>query len=225
MDSTDERDVTVSTMAPAGLSWQTLHDVGALALVDTASQRAAAVARPCTPELDITDIVEAERLVQAWADTTTRQEAEEALATRLQVDAVRILQSLSWLLAMWAVTLHLRTGEQPHMVIRSLTYRGVWRGAQAPHAEGVWESLSERIRVGALAALTGDTETTSAFRLAIQRPPGIAEVLLHHALVVMDDLARSMHAIGVDPTDLARTLAVYTAEPPAIQPPSFRPLN
>ncbi|KLL12358.1 MULTISPECIES: hypothetical protein [Protofrankia] len=212
-------------MAPAGLSWQTLHDVGALALVDTDSQRAAAVVRPCTPELDITDIVEAERLVQAWVNATTRQEAEAALATCLRVDAVRLLQSLGWLLAMWAVTLHLRTGEQPHMVIRSLTYRGVWRGAQAPLSEQVWESLSERIRVGALAALTGDAEIANAFRQAVQRPVGIAEVLLHHALVVMDDLARSMHAIGVDPTNLAQTLAVYTAQPSALQPPSFRPLK
>ncbi|WP_239309354.1 MULTISPECIES: hypothetical protein [unclassified Frankia] len=212
-------------MPQAGLAWQTLHDAGALALVDTASHRAAAVARPCTPELDIADIVEAERLVQAWADASTRRAAEEALAGRLAADSTRLLRSLSWLLAMWAVTLHLRTGEQPHTVIRSLTYRGVWRSAEAPHCEGVWESLSQRVRVGALAALTGDSDAAHAFRLAICQPPGIAEVLLHHALSVMGDLARNMHAIGIDPTDLARTLAAYTTEPPAIQPASFRPLG
>ncbi|WP_131747363.1 hypothetical protein [Frankia sp. Cppng1_Ct_nod] len=212
-------------MPPAGLAWQTLYDTGALALVDTASRRAAAVTRPCTPELDITDIVEAERLVQAWVDAATQAEAEEALAGRLASDAGRLLRALSWLLAMWAVTLHLRTGEQPTAIIGSLRFCGVWRSAEAPFAEKVWESLSQRVRIGALAALTGDTDATYAFTRAISQPSGIAEVLLRHALVVMNDLVRNMRDLGIDPTDLARTLAAYTTEPPAIQPASFRPLG
>src|SRR5215470_10938917 len=97
----------------AGLAWQTLPEAGSLALVDAGSRRAVAITRPGGTELTMDDVVDIERLVLAWTDPGRQADAQDALDARLAADPVRTLTALGWLLAMWAVTVHLRTGRPP----------------------------------------------------------------------------------------------------------------
>lgn len=212
-------------MPLSGLAWQTLPDPGALALVDTTSRRAAALGRPHPADLSMVDIVDIERLVMEWLEPSTRAAAERALTDRLSSNPPQTLRALCWLIAMWAVAIHLRTGQPPTTVIATMRYRMVWRGPEAPATEQVWEALSDRIRLGATAALTADAASAEAFNASIQSPPGIAAVLLRHALGLMAGLVEDMRAIGVEPKDMASTLALYTVDPEGPAPPCFRPLT
>src|SRR5262245_37749430 len=100
-------------MAPAGLAWQTLPEPGVLALVDTFSRRAAALARPHPADLPISEIVTVEQEILRWLEPTTRLDAELALINRLTHDPMPTLRAVCWLIASWAVVLHLRTGYTP----------------------------------------------------------------------------------------------------------------
>jgi hypothetical protein len=211
-------------MAPAGLAWQTLPDAEALALVDTVSRRAAALARPHPSDLSMADIVDVERMALGWTDAGDRQ-AAESLTDRLGSDPVRTLRALCWLLAMWAVAIHLRTGEQPTAVLQGLALREVWRGAEAPLSDQVWDSLDRRVRLGALAALTADPAFAETFRWYVTNPPQMAEVLLRHTLGVMEGLSRRMRSLGLEPGDMAGTLALYTIDPAGPPAACFRPLT
>lgn len=215
---------SVSAMALAGLAWQTLPEPGALALVDTVSRRAAALTRPRPADLSITDVAAVEQIVLAWLDPATRAGAEGALHARLAADQLGTLRAVCWLLALWAVILHLRTGEQPTDVLAGLSFNGVWRGPQAPETERIWEMLTDQVRTGALAALTDDEPTAAAFRASVIYTHGLAECLLHHSLVLMAGLWAVLVAHGLEPRDMAGTLALYTLD--AADPPtgSFRPL-
>jgi hypothetical protein len=209
-----------------GLAWQALPEPGTLALVDTVSRRAAALARPHPADLPFTEIVAVEQQIVRWLDPTTRRDAELALTGRLTGDPLPTLRSACWLLASWAVVLHLRTGEAPTEVLTRLTLSGVWRGPQAPETERIWELLTAQVRAGALAALTDDAPAALAFRAAAHaRVPGYAEVLLHHCLLLMAGLFSTLVAYGVDPRDLASTLAVYTHDVLDRSTGSFRPLS
>ncbi|KPM55258.1 hypothetical protein CcI49_27160 [Frankia sp. CcI49] len=211
-------------MPLSGLAWQTLPDAGALALVDTSSRRAAALARPHPRELPMIDVVDIERLVVAWLSVQTRFAAEQQLVERVEDDPHRTMTALSWLLAMWTVTIHLRTGRPPAAVVAAMTYRQVWRSPEAPNSERVWETLTDRIRLGTLAALTSDAGSAVEFRAQVDSPRGMAAVMLRHALGVMASLAEDMRMIGVDPQDMAGTLALYTIDPDGPTAPCFRPL-
>ncbi|ONH31905.1 hypothetical protein BL253_07105 [Pseudofrankia asymbiotica] len=213
-------------MAPAGLAWQTLPEPGALALVDTVSRRAAALARPHPADLPIAEIVAVEHEVLRWLDPATRADAEGALIDRLTGDPMPTLRAVCWLTASWAVVLHLRTGYAPTEVLRQLTFGGVWRGPQAPETEQVWEFLTAQVRAGALAALTDDPSVAHAFHsAAATRVAGYPECLLHHGLVLMSGLWLTLAAHGVEPLDLAATLAVYTHDAFDRPTGSFRPLT
>jgi hypothetical protein len=212
-------------MPDVGLAWQTLPDAGSLALVDAASRRAVAITQPCTHELSMDDVVEIEQLVTSWTEGPYRADAEHALFERLTADPERLLRALSWLLAMWAVAVHVRTGQPPTTIVRALTYRGVWRSEQTPYTEHVWETLTERVRLGALAALTGDPATIGAFQAAISHPPGIGEVLMRHSLELMRTINEDMRLHNLDPAGLARALSLYTAAPAVAVTQSFRPLR
>jgi hypothetical protein len=213
-------------MAPAGLAWQTLPEPGALALVDTISRRAAALARPHPGDLPIEEIVTVEREVLRWLDPATRAEAESVLVDRLGGDPMPTLRAVCWLTASWAVVLHLRTGYAPTEVLRQLSFGGVWRGPQAPETERVWEFLTAQVRAGALAALTDDAAAAQAFyAAATTQIPGYPECLLHHCLMLMSGLWFTLAAHGVEPHDLAATLAVYTHDAFDRPTGSFRPLT
>ncbi|ABW11722.1 conserved hypothetical protein [Parafrankia sp. EAN1pec] len=212
-------------MPLSGLAWQTLPDAGALALVDTSSRRAAALARPHPNELPMIDVVDVERLVVAWLSPHTRYAAEQHLAERVDDDPHRTMGALCWLLAMWTVTIHLRTGQSPSAVISAMSYRVVWRSPEAPESERVWEILTDQIRLGTLAALTADRDTAVEFHSRVDNPRGLAPVLLRHALGVMAGVVDDMNIIGVDPQDMAGTLALYTIDPDGPTVPCFRPLT
>jgi hypothetical protein len=212
-------------MALAGLAWQTLPDAEALALVDTVSRRAAALARPHPSDLSMADIVDVERMALAWTDGGDRHAAGRSLTDRLRSDPVRTLRALCWLLAMWAVAIHLRTGEQPTAVLQNLALRGVWRGTEAPLSNQVWDSLDRRVRLGALAALTADPAFAETFRWHVTNPHQMAEALLRHTLLVMEGLSRRMRSLDLEPRDMAGTLALYTIDPAGPPAACFRPLT
>jgi hypothetical protein len=214
-----------AVMSDAGLAWQTLPEAGSLALVDAASRRAVAVTQPCTHDLSMDDVVEIEHLVTTWTEGPYQTDAEQALLERLSTSPERLLRALTWLLAMWAVAVHVRTGQPPTAIVRALSYRGVWRSEQTPYTEQVWEALTERVRLGALAALTGDPATDAAFDDAIRHPPGIAEALMRHSLDLMRAVNDDMRLHNLDPAGLARALSIYTAAPALPVTQSFRPLR
>jgi hypothetical protein len=110
-------------------------------------------------------------------------------------------------------------------VLRGLTLRGVWRGPEAPLSDAVWEALDRRVRLGALAALTADPASAEAFRQGVCDPPRIARVLLRHTLLVMEELSRSMRSQGIEPRNMASTLALYTVDPAGPPAGCFRPLT
>ncbi|MBL7496448.1 hypothetical protein I6A84_13290 [Frankia sp. CNm7] len=213
-------------MAPAGLAWQTLPEPGTLALVDPESRRAAAFTRPHPADLSISELVAVEQHVARWLDPATRQDAEEALTGSLAGDPMPTLRSLCWLMASWAVGLHLRTGHSPTQVLAQLTLSGLWRGPQAPETERIWELLTAQVRAGALAALTNDTATARAFEAAARtRVTGYPECLLHHGLLLMASLWSTLAAYGLDLRDVAGTLALYTQDSDEPRAGSFRPLT
>ncbi|WP_026310719.1 hypothetical protein [Parafrankia elaeagni] len=212
-------------MPLSGLAWQTLPDTGALALVDTSSRRAAALARPHPRELPMIDVVDMERLVVSWLSRQNRFAAEQQLVERVEDDPHRTMSALTWLLAMWTVTIHLRTGRPPAAVIAAMSYRQVWRSPEAPQSERVWETLTDRIRLGALATLTSDARSAVEFHSHVDNPRGMGAVLVRHALGIMAGMADDMRTIGVDPQDMAGTLALYTIDPDGPTVPCFRPLT
>lgn len=217
--------VTVGLMSLSGLAWQTLPDAQALALVDMESRRAAALARPHPTDLSMVDIVDTERLVASWLASPTRAAAEQALFERAPSDLRRTARALCWLLAMWAVAMHLRTGRQPTAVVAALSYRQVWRSPEAPNTERVWDALTDRVRLGTMAALTADPATVEEFRRCLQDPPGIETVLVRHALGVMAGMVVDMRAQAIEPAEMAGTLALYTIDPDSPAVPCFRPLT
>jgi len=212
-------------MAAAGLAWQTLPEPGLLALVDTMSGRAAALARPHPADLSMAELVTVEQQVARWLDPATRLDAEYTLARRLAGDPMPTLRSVCWLIASWAVVLHLRTGAAPADVLDRLTLGGIWRGPQAPETERIWELLTAQVRAGAFAALTDDAGTATAFHAAAHtRVAGYAECLLHHSLMLTSGLWLTLVAHGVEPREVAATLAVYTQDTGERPQGSFRPL-
>ncbi|MCM3885782.1 hypothetical protein [Frankia sp. R82] len=212
-------------MPSAGLAWQTLSDPGALALVDAESGRAAALGRPHPTDLPMVQIVDLERLTGGWLSPASRHQSERHLHEQADADPEHTMRGLCWLMAMWAVAVHLRTGWQPTAIVGSLRISGIWRGIDAPESERVWEAVAERIRVGVLAALTGDTATVIRFQECLRSPPGITSILLDYALRMISDLHVLMLDHDIDPREMAGTLALYTVDPQDPSTACFRPLT
>ncbi|MCL9797115.1 hypothetical protein MXD58_022965 [Frankia sp. AgKG'84/4] len=211
-------------MPPAGLAWQTLSDPGALALVDADSGRAAALGRPHPTDLPMVQIVDLERLAHGWLVPASRPQSERHLREQVAEDPLRTMRGLCWLMAMGVVAIHLRTGWAPTAVVNDLTFPGIWRGPQAPESERVWENLAERVRLGVLAALTDDADSVARFHECLRHPPGITPILLDYALRMLTDLHQRMIDHGIDPREMAGTLALYTVDPQDSSTACFRPL-
>jgi hypothetical protein len=217
--------ITVGRMPLAGLAWQTLSDPGALALVDAESGRAAALGRPHPADLPMVQIVDLERLTSGWLAPASRPRSERHLREQVAADPLHTMRGLCWLMAMWVVAVHLRTGWQPTAIVGDLRFPGIWRGAEAPESGQVWENLAERIRLGILAALTGDPDAAVRFHECLRHPPGIAPVLLDYTLRMLSDLHQRMLDHGIDPREMAGTLALYTVDPQDRATACFRPLT
>ncbi|EIV90994.1 hypothetical protein FraQA3DRAFT_0410 [Frankia sp. QA3] len=212
-------------MPSAGLAWQTLSDPGALALVDADSGRAAALARPHPADLPMVQIVDIERLAGGWLAPASRPQSERHLHEQMAADPLNTMRGLCWLMAMWIVAVHLRTGRPPNVLVAELHFPGIWQGPEAPASAAVWEALAGRIRLGVLAALTSDGDADARFWQALRQPPGIAPVLLGYALRMLADLHRQMLDHGIDPKEMAGTLALYTVDPQDRATACFRPLT
>nr|MDT0666315.1 hypothetical protein [Micromonospora sp. DSM 115978] len=129
------------------------------------------------------------------------------------------------LLGMWIVTVHVQTGQSPHILVQAVAARPSWGHLDLPETRQLWESLTERVRTGILAALTGDPATVSAFAVAATLPSAMPEILLRHALAVATALREDMAARGLEPTDMANTVALYTTDPVVAPASYFRPLE
>ncbi|KQC37366.1 MULTISPECIES: hypothetical protein [Frankia] len=212
-------------MPSAGLAWQTLSDPGALALVDADSGRAAALARPHPADLPMVQIVDIERLAWGWLAPASRPQSERHLSEQVAADPLNTMRGLCWLMAMWVVAVHLRTGRQPTVLVAELRVPGIWQGPETPASTAVWEDLEDRIRLGILAALTSDADADTRFVETLRHPAGIAPVLLGYALRMLTDLHRQMLDHGIDPREMAGTLALYTVDPQDRATACFRPLT
>jgi hypothetical protein len=172
--------------------WLRTADPAMVELRDPLSQRAVRIVRPDDAELPGDFLVELETLVFQWEDTTTQASADAYLALRGAQDRIAILHGLSWVCALWAVVCETRIGKPADNIIRDLDYRGGRRILHTADQERVWESLTQRVRLGALAALTEDPRAVAAYHEACTEPPGIAARLIRHTLIHLDGFSQDM---------------------------------
>ncbi|GAA4498228.1 hypothetical protein GCM10023191_043070 [Actinoallomurus oryzae] len=196
-------------------TWSTLPEGDGVELRDTASQRSTILRRPPPDLLEMDDIVRIEALAFREGD---RPQAE--LFGAMDTDPLRVLTGMNWLIAFWAVLWDLRTGEPADGLIRSLDYNGPWRSGAIPEREQVWHTMSQRVRSGVLAALTGNPEAHRVYEDEVRRLA--PDVFLHVTLTIMDALSRDLVRRGLGLDGMAAGLAERT-RPGSVGGPSFSP--
>lgn len=195
-------------------TWTTLPDGDAVELRDTASGRTTVLRRP-PGLLAMDDVVRIEALAFRESD---HPQAE--LFGAMDTDPLRVLTGMNWLIAFWAVLWDLRTGSPADELIRSLDYAGPWRTGAIPEREQVWKTMSQRVRSGVLAALTGNPEAHRVYEEEVRRLA--PDVFLHVTLTIMDTLSRDLTSQGLDLEGMAADLADRT-RPANDGGPSFSP--
>ena len=196
-------------------TWSTLPEGDGVELRDTASRRSTVLRRPPPDLLEMDDIVSIEALAFREGD---RPQAE--LFGAMDTDPLRVLTGMNWLIAFWAVLWDLRTAAPADELIRSLDYNGPWRSGAIPEREQVWRTMSQRVRSGVLAALTGNPEAHRVYEDEVRRLA--PDVFLHVTLTIMDTLSRDLVQRGLDLDGMAAGLAERTRPGPA-GGPSFSP--
>ncbi|MFB9833148.1 hypothetical protein [Actinoallomurus acaciae] len=196
-------------------TWSTLPEGDGVELRDTASQRSTILRRPPPDLLEMDDIVSIEALAFREGD---RPQAE--LFGAMDTDPLRVLTGMNWLIAFWAVLWDLRSAAPADELIRSLDYNGPWRSGAIPEREQVWRTMSQRVRSGVLAALTGNPEAHRVYEDEVRRLA--PDVFLHVTLTIMDTLSRDLVRQGLDLDGMAARLAERTRPGPS-GGPSFSP--
>ena len=196
-------------------AWSTLPEGDGVELRDTASGRTTVLRRPPSDLLVMDDVVRIEALAFRDGD-----EPQAELFGAMDTDPLRVLTGMNWLIAYWAVLWDLRTGSPAGDLIRSLDYSGPWRSGDIPEREQVWKSMSQRVRSGVLAALTGNPEAHRVYEAEVRRLA--PDVFLHVTLVIMDTLSRDLRQEGLDLDGMAAGLADRTRPGPD-GGPSFSP--
>jgi len=161
------------------------------------------------------DIVRIEALAFREGD-----QPQAELFGAMDTDPLRVLTGMNWLIAFWAVLWDLRSGSSADELIRSLDYAGPWRSSATPEREQVWRSMSQRVRSGVFAALTGNPEAHRVYVAEVQRLA--PDVFLHVTLTIMDTLLRDLRREGLELDGMAAGLAERTHEG-AVGGPSFSP--
>jgi hypothetical protein len=211
-------------MATESHRWSRTDSSDALDLVDLASGRMARVGRPAESILPGALLADAESLTFRWANLVTQADAAREADLRHGNDPPRLLRALSWLLAFWAVTAETRFGGSAPDVIRSVDYRGPWRRDATAQDAHMWEALTQRVRIGALAALTADPQAVDAFHRATSEPPNVGPVLVRHTLIVLDGFSQDMLNNEINPRGLIATfVANTTPAAPSGPSSSFQP--
>ncbi len=188
---------------PESYTWSPLSEGDAVELYDTASDRTTILRRPPAELLSMDDVVRIEALAFRVED---HPQAE--LFGALDTDPLRVLAGMNWLIAYWAVLWDLRTGSAAGDLIRDLDYDGPWRKSTTPEREQVWRSMSQRVRSGVLAALTGNPEAHRVYESEVQRLA--PDLFLHVTLTIMDTLSRQLTWQGLDVEGMAAQLADRT---------------
>lgn len=184
-------------------------------LRDTASGRTTVLRQPPADRLAMEDVVRIEALAFRESD-----QPQAELFGAMDTDPLRVLTGMNWLIAYWAVLWDLRTGSPADELIRSLDYDGPWRTSAIPEREQVWRTMSQRVRAGVLAALTGNPEAHRVYESEVRRLA--PDVFLHVTLTIMDTLSRELSRQGLDLDGMAAGLAERT-RPAQDGGPSFSP--
>ncbi|MDN3356547.1 hypothetical protein [Actinomadura sp. DC4] len=196
-------------------TWSTLPEGDGVELRDTASGRMTVLRRPPSELLAMEDVVRIEAL--AFRET---DQPQAELFGAMDTDPLRVLTGMNWLIALWAVLWDLRTGSSADELVRSLDYNGPWRTGAIPEREQVWRTMSQRVRSGVLAALTGNPEAHRVYESEVRRLA--PDVFLHVTLTIMDTLIRDLNGQGLHLDGVAAGLAERTR---SVQDggPSFSP--
>jgi hypothetical protein len=200
---------------PGPYTWSTLPQGDGVELRDMASGRSTVLRRPPSELLVMEDVVRIEALAFREED-----QPQAELFGAMDTDPLRVLTGMNWLIAFWAVLWDLRSGSPAGDVIRSLDYDGPWRTGAIPEREQVWRTMSQRVRSGVLAALTGNPEAHRVYEAEVRRLA--PDVFLHVTLTIMDTLSRDLIRRGLDLDGMAAGLAERTRSVPD-GGPSFSP--
>ncbi|MFL6055688.1 MAG: hypothetical protein ACJ72W_22720 [Actinoallomurus sp.] len=203
-------------IVPGSYTWSRLSEADVVELHDLVSGRTTVLRRPHPDLLDMDDIVRIEAL--AFREGTGPQ-AE--LFGALDTDPLRVLAGMNWLIAFWAVLWDLRAGEPAGDLVRTLDYDGPWRKGATPEQEQVWRSMSQRVRTGVFAALTGNPESHRVYTAEVRRLA--PDVFLHVTLTIMDALIRDLTRQGLELARMAAELETHTEPGRPGSGPSFTP--
>lgn len=195
--------------------WSTLPEGEGAELLDTASGRRTVVRRPPPALLEMDDVVRIEALAFRQGD-----QPQAELFGAMDTDPLRVLAGMNWLIAFWAVLWDLRTGAPADELTRSLDYAGPWRTGAIPEREQAWRTMSQRVRTGVLAALTGNLEAHRVYEDEVRRLA--PDVFLHVTLTIMDTLSADLRRRGLELAGMAAELAGHTRPGPD-GGPSFSP--
>ncbi|MBO0853376.1 MAG: hypothetical protein J2P18_06365 [Nocardia sp.] len=179
-------------------------------LRDLISGRSVEIVRPSEQELPEALLREIETLLFEWSNLMTQDDAWSDIRDLLDHDPEGVFLALSWMLALWAVIGETRIGKPADAIIRDLDYRGGWREERSGVDERMWMGLTQRVRLGGIAALTEDPRAVHAYHEACTQPADIGPILLQHTLIHMDALAQDMDRAGMRADGLAAAVLDHT---------------
>ncbi|WP_227984958.1 hypothetical protein [Nocardia spumae] len=194
--------------------WVTTAETDTVVLRDLASGRAVEIVRPDEQELPEPLLREVETLVFDWANLLTQYDAWSDIHALYRREPDTVFRALSWLLALWAVVGETRVGKPADAIIRDLDYRGGWREIHSAEDERIWTGLTQRVRLGGIAALTEDPRALRAYYDAWTESADIGPMLLQHTLIHLDALSQDMDRAGIRARGLAAGLLDHTEPDP-----------
>jgi hypothetical protein len=205
--------------------WSPYPETYAAILSDPTSGRRTVIRRPTPDRLPMDDLVRLESLAFRWVDPPTQTPAQAELFGALDTDPLRVLNGMNWLLAYWAVLWDLRNGDPATELIQRLDYTSPWREGGAPigatEHDHVWKAITQRIRSGVLAQLTGEPRLLRAYDSEVIRLA--PDVYLHITLATVDGLSRDLTEQGLRLNGMAAALAEHTGPGDGDLPPFGRP--
>ena len=201
--------------------WSSHAEAYAAVLYDTVSGRRTVIRRPVADRLRMDDLIRLESLAFRRAGLPAHAPAQSELFGALDTDPLRVLNGMNWLLAFWAVLWDLRSGNPAPEVIRRLDYTGAWRttgpGEGAPEREHAWQAITQRIKAGVLAQLTGDGDMRHSYDAEVARLA--PDVFLHITLATVDGLSQDLTRKGIGLEGMTAALARHTAPGDGALPP------
>ncbi|MBF6333271.1 hypothetical protein [Nocardia transvalensis] len=192
--------------------WVPTDESDMVELQDLVSARVVRIGRPDVDDLPGGLLLDIESLVFRWAYLETHDEAEEEIETRRE--PLHTLRALSWLCALWAVVCETRLGKPADDIIRDLDYRGGWRQIRNAEQARIWDGLTQRVRIGALAALTEDPRAAADYRRACTEPPDVGPMLIRHTLIHLDGFSQDMQRHDIEARGLAAAVVKHTSPSP-----------